>query len=336
MEEKITESAVVILNWNGEDLLRRFLPSVVEHTPHEVDIIVADNGSTDGSLELLRGSFAGRVSTIALDRNYGFAEGYNRALSRLNHKYFILLNSDVEVSAGWIEPILDRLINDDNIGAIAPKIRSAVDRELFDYAGAAGGMIDYFGYPYCRGRVMSCIERDRGQYDQSADIFWASGAAFGCRASLFRYLGGFDGDLFAHMEEIDLCWRMQLAGYRIIAEPRSVVYHLGGGTLDSGSAHKSYLNHRNNLIMLHKCASTTQLAVVMVARPLLDLLTALLYMVGGRADRSLSVIKAWIDHIKMLPATHRKRRSIRSSATASVQTIYRGSIFWLARHCPKG
>ncbi|MFR9650723.1 MAG: glycosyltransferase family 2 protein [Rikenellaceae bacterium] len=320
--------AVVILNWNGAELLSRFLPSVVEHTPAWVDIYIADNGSTDGSLATIEG----RVKTIQLDRNYGFAGGYNLALAQLKHHYFILLNSDVEVTAGWCEPLIERL--EGGVGAVAPKILSAVDRSRFDYAGAAGGMIDYLGYPYCRGRILSRVERDRGQYDGGGDIFWASGAAFGCRSELFHSLGGFDSDFFAHQEEIDLCWRMQLAGYRVVVEPRSVVYHLGGATLESGSAKKIYLNHRNNLIMLVKCASWGQLIAVALLRPSLDIMAAISYLLKGRADQFAAVFRAWGSTIRMLPSSLKKRSSI--CREAKPRGIYRGSLFWLAWQGSKG
>ena len=237
----MTKTAIVILNWNGRQHLEQFMPSVVEHTPATTEIVVADNGSTDNSVEFLREHYP-TVRVITLPTNYGFAEGYNRALAEVDAEYFVLLNSDVEVTAGWLEPLVATLTNNRNVAAVAPKLRSYGYRDRFEYAGAAGGFIDFLGYPFCRGRILSTVEQDCGQYDTPRDVFWASGAAFCCRADLFRILGGFDGDFFAHMEEIDLCWRMQLAGYRIMVEPRSVVYHLGGGTLPNESPQKLYLN----------------------------------------------------------------------------------------------
>lgn len=313
--------AVVILNWNGAELLRRFLPSVVEHTPEWVDIIVADNGSTDSSMTVVEG----RVEVVRLDRNYGFAEGYNRALAQLNHKYFILLNSDVEVTTGWCEPLIERL--SEGVGAVAPKILSAIDRSRFDYAGAAGGLLDYLGYPFCRGRVMSRVEPDQGQYDNCCDILWASGAAFGCNAEIFRSLDGFDPDFFAHQEEIDLCWRMQLSGYRVVVEPRSVVYHLGGATLESGSAQKVYLNHRNNLVMMAKCGSLGQLIASIFIRPTLDIAAAISYLLKGRADQFVAVFRAWGGFIHLLPSTLKKRKQIRR--VAKPKGIIRKSIFFI-------
>ena len=244
--EDMKQTAVVILNWNGRQHLEQFLPSVVEHTPQQVRIVVADNGSTDDSIAFIEQTYPD-IDIIRLDKNYGFAEGYNRALERVDAEFFILLNSDVEVTAGWVEPLVATLTNHRTVAAVAPKLRSYGHREYFEYAGAAGGYIDILGYPFCRGRILSTLEKDCGQYDSAQEVFWASGAAFCCRADVFRMLGGFDADFFAHMEEIDLCWRMQLAGYKVMVEPHSVVYHLGGGTMPNESPRKLYLNYRNNL-----------------------------------------------------------------------------------------
>ena len=237
---------IIILNWNGADHLRRFLPSVVAAAPEGVGVVVADNGSTDDSVAILAAEFP-TVSVLRMDRNYGFAGGYNRALERIEADYYLLLNSDVETPAGWLGPILDCLNANPDVAVAAPKLISCTDRTTFEYAGASGGFIDFLGYPFCRGRILRCVEEDRGQYDDARDVFWVSGAAFCCRADVFRALGGFDGDFFAHMEEIDLCWRMQLAGYRVRVVPQSTVYHLGGGTLQTDSPAKVFYNHRNNL-----------------------------------------------------------------------------------------
>ncbi len=320
--------AVVILNYNGAEHLRCFLPSVVEHTPQCVEIIVADNGSTDGSCEEVRELFAPRVEVVELGRNWGFAEGYNRALEGLDHDIFILLNSDVEVSEGWVEPLLEAFESSDDIAVVGSKLRSYRDREYFEYAGASGGYIDYLGYPFCRGRRLSTVERDEGQYDDARDVFWVSGAALACRASAFREMGGFDGDFFAHQEEIDLCWRLQLRGYRIRIEPRSVVYHLGGGTLSADSPRKTMLNHRNNLAMLYKCAPTKQRVVVAVVRPLLDLAAAVSYLLQGRWRSALAVFEAWGYFIQWHRTLAQKRHEIRTKATTESKYIYRGSIFF--------
>lgn len=318
-------TAVVILNWNGRQHLEQFLPSVVEHTPASVRIVVADNGSTDDSVAFL-GERYPSIDIIALDRNYGFAEGYNRALAEIDEEYAILLNSDVEVSAGWVEPLIATLSNDDSVAAVAPKLRSYGFRDRFEYAGAAGGYMDFLGYPFCRGRILSTIEQDQGQYDTPKEVFWASGAAFCCRTDLFRTLGGFDADFFAHMEEIDLCWRMQLAGYRIMVEPRSVVYHLGGGTLPNESPEKLYLNYRNNLAMMFKCAPTPQRLLVAVARPLCDMVSALIYIIKGQMPLARATLRAYRDFMAWHGILAEKRRQIRGAARAESKSIYRGSI----------
>lgn len=317
---------IVILNWNGAAHLRRFLPGVVAAAPAGVEVVVADNGSTDESRALLAAQFPG-VRLLVLDRNYGFAEGYNRALAQIEADYYILLNSDVETPAGWLGPILDCLDKNPDVAAVAPKLRACEEPSKFEYAGASGGYIDFLGYPFCRGRILRRIEEDGGQYDDSRDVFWVSGAAFCCRADVFHTLGGFDADFFAHMEEIDLCWRMQLAGYRVRIVPESVVYHLGGGTLATDSPRKVFFNHRNNLAMLYKCASPAQRAVVAVVRPVLDLLAALSYLAQGRGDNFRAVFRAYGDFLKWHKTLAVKRRSIQSQRRRSASDkIYRGSI----------
>ncbi len=319
------KAAIVILNWNGEEHLKEFLPSVVQHTPEWVDVVVADNGSTDGSLRLLADEFRG-VKVVALDRNYGFAAGYNETLKRIAYDYYILLNSDVEVTPQWCEPIFETLRDNPDIGAVSPKILSFNEPSKFEYAGASGGYIDILGYPYCRGRILKSIEEDHGQYDTPQDLFWVSGAAFGVRGEVFEQMGGFDADFFAHMEEIDLCWRMQLRGYRVRIIPQSKVYHLGGGTLSTDSPGKIYLNHRNNLVMLYKCAPTPQRLLVAVARPMLDLLAAITYLFSGRGASFWAVFRAYGRFLKWHPMLNRKRRECRSSRIAESKYIYRGSI----------
>ncbi len=317
--------AVVILNWNGEKHLREFLPSVINHTPQCVDIVVIDNGSTDTSISLLRSDFP-RVKIVELDANYGFAGGYNRGLQHLEYTYVVLLNSDVQVSEGWCDVLIERLENNPTLGAVAPKLLSYCEPTKFEYAGAAGGYIDFLGYPFCRGRILNHTEVDSGQYDDTQELFWVSGAAFACRLDLFRELGGFDDDFFAHMEEIDLCWRMQLAGYKIELAPKSVVYHLGGGTLTTNSPTKVFLNHRNNLAMLYKCAPTQQRIVVAVVRPILDLLAAFSYLAQGEWRNFIAVMKAYRDFICSHRSLAGKRKTIRSTRKKESTTIYRGSI----------
>ncbi len=314
--------SIVILNWNGRHHLERYLPSVVEHSSGDAEVVVADNGSTDDSLMWLKEHYPG-VKVVALDKNYGFAGGYNRALRQIDTEYCLLLNSDVEVTAGWWQPLVDVLDREGDVAAVAPKLLADRERDRFEYAGAAGGFIDYLGYPFCRGRILSNVERDEGQYDDARDIFWGSGAALCCRREVFLDMGGFDESFFAHMEEIDLQWRMQLAGWRIMVEPRSVVYHLGGGTLPA-SSRKIYLNHRNNLAMLFKCASPMQRMTVAVVRPFTDMAAAVAHLVTLHPHRAWAVVRAWGTFI----AWHRRLGAERKRVkrVKKVDNIYRFSI----------
>ncbi len=317
---------IVILNWNGSEHLRRFLPSVVATAPSGVAVVVADNGSTDDSLALLAAEFP-TVETLCLDCNYGFAGGYNRALKQIEADYYVLLNSDVETPMGWLDPLLNELEMHPEVAVVSPKLIAYTQREMFEYAGASGGFIDYLGYPFCRGRILRRVEQDLGQYDDARDLFWVSGAAFCCRSEVFHKLGGFDADFFAHMEEIDLCWRMQLASYRVRIVPQSKVYHLGGGTLQTDSPAKVFYNHRNNLAMIYKCASSQQRLVAAIMRPPLDFLAALSYLAQGRWDNFKAVFRAYCDFIRWHPALSVKRKAIQSTASGNVRkTLYRGSI----------
>lgn len=320
---------IVILNWNGRAHLERFLPSVVAHSG-EASVVVADNGSNDDSVPFLREHYP-QVELLQLDQNYGFAEGYNRALSRIEADCYVLLNSDVEVEEGWLNPLVTRLAADEKVAALAPKIISYERKSDFEYAGAAGGFIDCFGYPFCRGRILDTIEKDQGQYDTAREVFWASGACMVVRADLFHKLGGFDGDFFAHMEEIDLCWRMQLAGYRVMVEPRSQVFHLGGGTLPNNSARKLYLNYRNNLSMLFKNLSRRSLLPVLFARMVLDGMSAMVFLLQRRPDFFKVVFRVHMDFYHALNTLRIKRRVIQQSRIASASSnIYKGSI--ILRH----
>lgn len=300
--------SVVILNWNGRHHLEHYLPSVVAYTTGDAEVVVADNGSTDDSLEWLRATYP-NLRIIGLDRNYGFAGGYNRAIREVESEYVLLLNSDVEVTRGWWQPLVELLDKEADVAAVAPKLLADRDRDSFEYAGASGGFIDYLGYPFCRGRILSTVECDEGQYDDRREIFWASGAALCCRREVFESMGGFDEDFFAHMEEIDLQWRMQLSGWRIMVEPRSRVYHLGGGTLPA-SPRKILLNHRNNLAMLYKCASPGQRMVVAVVRPFTDMLEALVNLLTLHPKRAWAIVRAWGEFIAWHRELGRKRREV--------------------------
>ncbi len=331
MQSEMKRVAVVILNWNGEEMLRRFLPAVCDSL-HELkgdyaaEVVVADNGSTDGSCRYLREHFS-KVRLLELDQNYGFAEGYNRALKEVEAEYYILLNSDVEVPKDWINPLVDRLQEEPTVAAVMPKILSYRDAgEHFEYAGASGGFIDFLGYPFCRGRILRTVEEDHGQYDDPREIFWASGAAFCCRADLFHRMGGFSSHFFAHMEEIDLCWRLQLQGWRIEVLPKSRVWHVGGATLAVDSPKKIYLNHRNNLMMLYRCASPWQRVVVALVRPFTDLAAALSYLLKGHGAAAKAVAKAWWDFLAAHPRLKRERQQIRKNVEKEPFGIYRGSI----------
>lgn len=294
--------AVIILNWNGEKLLREYLPSVIETTDSSIaDVIVADNGSTDSSVELLRKEFP-QVKLLEFSENYGFAEGYNRAIKATNYPYTVLLNSDVATTEGWINVLYDYMEANPNVGACQPKIRAYTNKTHFEYAGAAGGFIDRNGYPYCRGRIFDTVEEDKGQYDEVMPIFWATGAALMVRSQLYIDAGGLDKDFFAHMEEIDLCWRILLTGSEIMAVPQSVVYHLGGGSLPASNPRKTYLNFRNNLLMLHKNLPDETRGKTLFIRRLLDTVAWAKYMATFDFKNANAILKAHNDFKKMRKA----------------------------------
>lgn len=291
--------AIVILNWNGRKYLEQFLPSVLASTYSAKEVIVADNASTDDSLSYIRENFP-QVRTIALDHNYGFAKGYNEALQQVKSDYYVLLNSDVEVEPGWIEPILDLMEKDATIGACQPKICRWDTRDVFEYAGAAGGWLDYLGYPFARGRIFDICEKDEGQYNTTEPIFWASGAAMFVRAGLYHQIGGLDGYFFMHQEEIDFCWRLQLAGFKVYTCPSSVVYHVGAGTLPKGNERKVRLNFRNNLIMLAKNLPLGELIWKMPLRMLLDATSAWKSLFAGQAIYFKAILEAYAGLIRWL------------------------------------
>lgn len=288
--------AVVILNWNGEELLRRFLPSVLACTPpHLAEVVVVDNRSTDGSLKLLADLFPS-VRVLTFDDNYGYAGGYNRAVNALPHDYFCLLNSDIEVqSPHWLERPLEIFQTMPSVAALQPKIKNFRARDYFEYAGAAGGYIDRLGYPFCRGRLFGTVEQDQGQYDEEQKVFWASGACFFVRRNTFLQVGGFDENFFAHMEEIDLCWRLQRAGYKLLYTHRSEVFHLGGASLSESNPRKTYLNFRNNYRMLRRNLPIAHYRRVRCCRIPLDLLAATQMLMTGRPRHSWAVLRALFD-----------------------------------------
>lgn len=294
------ELGVIILNWNGKKLLEEFIPSAAEFTISEnSDLIVADNGSTDDSIFWLRENFP-EVKIITLDRNYGFAEGYNKAIQQVQYKYIVLLNSDVEVTKGWWRPMLDFMKSNPAVGALQPKILSYRNKHMFEYAGAAGGYLDNLGYPYCRGRLFDSVEEDLGQYDGApADVCWASGACMMTRRDLYLQLGGLDPKFFAHMEEIDLCCRILNAGYRVCAISDSAVYHVGGASLQQGNPKKTYLNFRNNLLLLHKNLPRKKGKKLLFVRRLADTLAFLMYLAKFDFANARAIIHAHNDFRKM-------------------------------------
>ena len=265
--------AIVILNWNGEKMLRQYLPSVLKYSCEEAVVYIADNASTDNSISMLKENFP-ECRLILLEKNWGFAEGYNKALAQIEAEYFLLLNSDIEVTPHWLTPLLSYMDAHADVAACQPKLLSIADRGSFEYAGACGGYLDRYGYPFCRGRIFETVERDNGQYDAPADILWATGAALLVRARIYNKVGGLDGRFFAHNEEIDMCWRLRIGGHRIVCIPESKVYHVGGGTLPKSNPMKTFLNFRNNLTMLYKCLPDEELNRVMLMRWLLDYVAA--------------------------------------------------------------
>ena len=318
--------AVVILNWNGRGMLERFLPSVLKYSlmdgaseqgwqvPHAPrleltsEVVVADNGSTDSSVEFLRDRYP-EVRLILLDKNYGFAEGYNKALAEVEADYYVLLNSDVECTPHWIQPVISMMERDRRFAVAQPKLLMYDQKNTFEYAGGAGGFIDRYGYPFCRGRLFSTLERDHGQYDEECDIFWASGAAMFVRAEIFHKYGGLDGDFFAHMEEIDFCWRVKNSGYAVRYCPRSVVYHVGGGTLPKSSPFKTRLNFRNNLSMLYKNLPESRLKGVIRLRLFLDWIAALKFLAQGHIGE-FKAVGAAHKEFKLLEGSLKEKRRV--------------------------
>lgn len=319
--------AIVILNWNGKNYLEQFLPPLLQSTYPSLKFYVADNASADGSVGFVRERFP-QVEIIQLAQNFGFAQGYNLALGQVSADYYVLLNSDVQVEPGWVEPLVNLLERQRKIAACQPKLLSFSDPGRFEYAGACGGWLDVLGYPFARGRVFDDCELDHGQYNQAAPIFWASGAALFIRAAAFHEVGGFDPYFFAHQEEIDLCWRLQLAGYQVYSCPRSVVYHVGGGTLPQGNSLKTFLNFRNNSILLYKNLRWWNWLPIMALRSVLDLLAAFKSLVGGDGGYFRAVLKAMLSFWVWFFFRQKKSVFPKNKPGAKLYGAYRGSVVW--------
>ncbi|HSN47970.1 MAG TPA: glycosyltransferase family 2 protein [Flavobacterium sp.] len=311
--------AVVILNWNGEKLLEQFLPSIVQYSP-EADIYVADNASTDDSVSYLKAFFP-TVKIIQNESNLGFAEGYNEALKQVDSDIFALVNSDIEVTENWLKPIIETFENEPKTAIIQPKILDFKRREYFEYAGAAGGFIDKYGYAYCRGRVFETLEKDNGQYDDNREIFWASGACFFIRSSVYNELKGFDAEFFAHQEEIDLCWRAFNKGYKTRYNSKSVVYHVGGATLQQGNPKKTFLNFRNSLLMLLKNLPKKELHWILFCRFILDGIAGIQFLFQGKLDHFMAILKAHFSFYSLYPVHYKKRDTFQSEKYYKINSI---------------
>ena len=310
METQKIKTAVVVLNWNGKAWLEKFLPTLVKHS-QEATVFVADNASTDNSVDFVKNNFP-NVIIIINATNGGYAKGYNDALKQIDAEYFVLINSDIEVTEGWLYPVIDLMDSDKKIAACQPKLLDYNKRNTFEYAGASGGFIDNLGYPFCRGRIFDDLEVDNGQYNDAVEVFWATGACLFVRAEHFNEIGGLDEDFFAHQEEIDLCWRLKNKGYKVMVQPKSVVYHVGGGTLNAGSPFKTHLNFRNNLFMLFKNLPTTYLFINIPARLVLDGLAALTFLNKEKGlQHVLAIAKAHFIFYFEIPKLIAKRRKIK-------------------------
>lgn len=327
---------MVILNWNGEEMLRRFLPSVVEHSIGEgVEVCVADNGSTDASVQMLRATFP-TVRLIELDNNYGFAEGYNRALEQVEAEYVVLLNSDVEVTPHWLDPLVNFMDEHPEVAACQPKLLNQRNKSYFEYAGAAGGYLDKYGYPFCRGRIFEVVEEDKGQYETTETVFWVSGAAMFIRLKDYQDVGGLDKDFFAHMEEIDLCWRLKSRGKELVYVPQSKVYHVGGATLNKDNPRKTLLNFRNNLLMLYKNLPDSELNSVLRVRRCLDILAALVFFLKGERGNARAVFRARNEFQKMVGLYKSVREeNMRQTVAKSIGQRTSYSILWKFHVCGK-
>ncbi len=317
----MSETAVVILNFNGKTFLEKYLPAVIKYSGG-AEIVVADNASSDGSVDFMERHYP-QVRLLKSNKNRGFAGGYNWALSQIKTEFYVLLNSDIEVTPNWLSPVLELMKTDKQIAACQPKIRSVFQKDYFEYAGASGGFMDKLGYPFCRGRIFDELEKDEGQYDDVREVFWATGACMFVRADVYHRLGGLDEDFFAHMEEIDFCWRAKNSGYKVMVQPASMVYHVGGGTLPKNSPQKTYLNFRNNFMLLYKNLPDDRLWKVLVARLFLDGLAGLKFLLQGHFKDMMAIIRAhfyFYGHLKILK---KKRAALRQN---TVSGIYQGSL----------
>jgi GT2 family glycosyltransferase len=318
--------AVVIIHWNNRHLLETFMPGVLKSTYPNLEIYLADNASTDDSVAYIQAHFP-EVKIIQLDKNYGYAGGYNEALKHVEADYYILLNNDVAVDPDWIEPVIEAMEKDELIAAAQPKLLQFKEPEYFEYAGAAGGYIDHLGYVFCKGRIFETMEKDLGQYNESSQIFWASGACLFIKSSAFKKANGFDADYFAHMEEVDLCWRLQLMNYKIISVPKSTVYHLGGSTLKKASPQKTYLNFRNSLIMLLKNMPVSQLWWFIPYRTFLDLVSSIFFLINEEPRHSWAIHRAHADFFFKFSFWWKKRTEVtRLCNPLKSDVCYRGSI----------
>jgi GT2 family glycosyltransferase len=317
----MSKTAIVILNWNGISFLKMFLELVIKNSvDNETVVCVADNGSTDGSQEWVTENFP-QVRLIQLGKNYGFAEGYNLALTQIDAKYFVLLNSDIEVTDQWLVPLVKLMDNNPDVASCQPKILSYYHKDHFEHAGAAGCFIDKYGYPFCRGRIINIVEKDSGQYDSAIDVFWSSGACMIVRSEAWKRCGGFDADFFAHMEEIDLCWRFNKAGYRVCFLPESVIYHIGGGTLPYSSPFKTYLNFRNSLFLLYKNLPDNRFGRTLFIRKILDGLAAIYFLLQGNFRSVGAVWQAHVDYYKSIDKLKKKRSDIKRYEISRFDTL---------------
>jgi GT2 family glycosyltransferase len=322
--KSVAKLAIVILNWNGQKFLAQFLPALFQFSPEYSEIIVADNASTDNSIAFLKTNFPD-IRIIQNNENGGFSKGYNKALRQIDAEYYCLLNSDVEVTEHWVEPIISLLDNHPEVAVVQPKLLSFANREQFEYAGACGGFIDYLGYPFCRGRVFDCLEHDTKQYENAIEVFWATGAALFVRSTVYHALNGLDEDFFAHMEEIDFCWRAKNLGHKVMVEPKSVIYHVGGGTLPKNSSRKTYLNFRNNMFLLLKNLPKKKILSVLLFRFPLDMLAAFFFLLQGHWKDTTAVFRAQFSFLKHYYKIKRKRSHINENVYK--QTFQKSIVF---------